>query len=646
MPHLPPRWAAHLESGASNRLGACGPDGRPEICRALAARSCADGCIEVLVAADVGARIVAAVQATQRIAHVSAHPGTNIVLHTKGRDAQVLPAQPEHMALLERCRDRFIATLEPYGFTREQVMSIWYDVDQPLLRCVRFTPFGAWDQTPGIGAGGVIEMLDEPGSSVVEAVAPQGESRAMPTRRTPIETKPQSPLELRTIRRLLEGVIPPAMCSVADDGTPHVNYLSHAEYVDDDHVALTFQFFNRSRANVLATRRIALCVEDPVCGTGVMLRLHYLRTDTEGPVFERLRAKLAGIAAHSGMEKVFHLRGADVYRVEGLEWLDVRHGLPSLASRCDLAGGVRRLGQALAEAVDMAALLRTFLAGLETELRIDHAIVWMLDEQRQGLYSLGSIGYADPGTGAEVPLADAGLAGVAVREGVPIRIGHMTSQYDYALMCRERAAQLGLEAMVQRMVPLPGLGRPRSQLAVPLRARGRTVGALLVESDRDQFFGYDDEDALAAVGAQLALGLATLRSDDAGDDKPVAATAKTVPQGSSTSRSTNEPLRIRHYPRDHSVFVDDEYLIRGVAGAILAKVVRDRIATGVDTFTTRELRLAGGDLRLPEVQDNLGVRLLLLERRLAEGDFGLRLERVARGRYRLLARGPLEIVGG
>ena len=47
---------------------------------------------------------------------------------------------------------------------------------------------------------------------------------------------------------------------------------------------------------------------------------------------------------------------------------------------------------------------------------------------------------------------------------------------------------------------------------MPLRARGKTVGALLVESENDQFFSYDDEDALTAVGAQLAQGLAALRT--------------------------------------------------------------------------------------------------------------------------------------
>ena len=446
-------------------------------------------------------------------------------------------------------------------------------------------------------------------------------------------------LTLRAVRRLLEGAIPPAMCSVSEDGTPHVNYLLHVEVVDDQHVALTFQFASRSRDNVLATRRVALCVEDPLGGAGVVLRLDYLRTDTDGPIVERLRAKVAAVAGHAGMEKMFKLRGADVYRVEAVEAMDLRHALGSTASRCDLTAGVRRMGEALAEAADMSTLLRVFLAGLKDELLIDHAIVWMLDEERQGLYSLGSLGYDHPGTGAELPLAEAGLAGVAVRERGPVRIGQMSTMVDRALMQRERAAQRGLDAAVRRPIPLPGLARPRSQIAVPLRARGRTVGALLVESDQSQFFSYDDEDALAAVGAALALGLAMLPAADVPDESVAPATPV-------EAQSPGQPLRIRHYARDHSVFIGNEYLIRGVAGAILARVVRQCIDTGNEFFTTRELRLAGDDLRLPDVQDNLGVRLLLLERRLAERDFGLRIERVGRGRYRLLADGPLQIVAG
>jgi len=43
---------------------------------------------------------------------------------------------------------------------------------------------------------------------------------------------------------MLEGVVPPSMCSVSADGVPHVNYLSHAEYVYPHHVALTVQLLS------------------------------------------------------------------------------------------------------------------------------------------------------------------------------------------------------------------------------------------------------------------------------------------------------------------------------------------------------------------------------------------------------------------
>ena len=77
------------------------------------------------------------------------------------------------------------------------------------------------------------------------------------------------------------------------------------------------------------------------------------------------------------------------------------------------------------------------------------------------------------------------------------------------------------------------------------------------------------------------------------------------------------PLRLARFGRDNSMFLDDEYLIRGVAGAILWKLVGEFLRSGRREFSNRELRLAP-ELRLPDVQDNLEVRLLLLQRRLAE----------------------------
>ena len=64
------------------------------------------------------------------------------------------------------------------------------------------------------------------------------------------------------------------------------------------------------------------------------------------------------------------------------------------------------------------------------------------------------------------------------------------------------------------------------------------------------------------------------------------------------------------------------------------------LRSGRREFSNRELRLAP-ELRLPDVQDNLEVRLLLLQRRLAEQQAPIQLEKAGRGRMRLNVARPV-----
>lgn len=445
-------------------------------------------------------------------------------------------------------------------------------------------------------------------------------------------------LTLFGVRRMMEGVIPPTMCTVSADHMPNVSYLSLAEYVDPLHIALSYQFFNRSRENVLATKRAALTLDDAYSGAGVILQLEYLRTETEGPVFERLRAKLMGVASHSGMDAVFHLRGADIYRVLEMRRVPGRRELPGAQPRVDIATNSRLLSERMAHCEDMAELLDTFLHGLRELLRIDHAMLWLSDAAQAALTLLASRGYDHDGAGAEIFIGE-GLVGTAVREGVPIRVGHMMNMARYARAARERAGELGYAPALKSEIPLPGLQEPRSQLAVPLRARGRVLGALLVESQHDQHFGYDDEDALMLLCGQFAVAMSLMQP---AVEREVPAAAAPCPPGQPVD--SGPPLRLRRFARDNSVFLDDVYLIRGVAGAILWKLVSEYLRSGRQEFTNRELRLAP-ELRLPDVQDNLEVRLLLLQRRLAEQKADIQLEKCGRGRMRLCVNRPVSLEG-
>jgi adenylate cyclase len=439
-------------------------------------------------------------------------------------------------------------------------------------------------------------------------------------------------LSLFGVRRMMEGVVPPVLCTASADRIPNVSYLSLCEYVDPLHVALSYQFFNRSRENVLSTRRAALTLDDPYTGAGVILQLEYQRTETEGPVFERLRAKLMGVASHVGMDKVFHLRGADIYRVLEIRRVPGRKEFPAAAPRVDLAASSRLLSERMANCGDLSDLLETLLNGLAEHLRIDHAMLWLSDPAQAALTLLASSGYEVGGAGAEISVGE-GLVGTAIREGVPIRVGHMMNLATYARAARDRAGEAGSAAEPRREIPLPGLREPRSQLAVPLRARGRVLGALLVESLHDQYFGYDDEDALMMLCGQFAVAMSLMQPQEA--EAPAAGTGRPA-----TSADAGPPLHLKRFGRDNSVFLDDVYLIRGVAGAILWKVVGEYLRSGRREFTNRELRLAP-ELRLPDVQDNLEVRLLLLQRRLTEQRADIQLEKVGRGRMRLSVARPV-----
>ncbi len=171
---------------------------------------------------------------------------------------------------------------------------------------------------------------------------------------------------------------------------------------------------------------------------------------------------------------------------------------------------------------------------------------------------------------------------------------------------------------------------------MPLRVSGHTVGVLFAESQDDARFSWEDEDALVAIASQLGTTIALLQqAADAGDDAPAASQRPAVPRGA--------PLAIRHYPADNSVFIGDDYLIKGVAGAIFRKLVRDFLDKGRTDFTNRELRL-DSSIRLPDITDNLEARLILLVRRLQERGSEVRIEKTGRGRFRLSVERPLTLV--
>ncbi len=102
------------------------------------------------------------------------------------------------------------------------------------------------------------------------------------------------------------------------------------------------------------------------------------------------------------------------------------------------------------------------------------------------------------------------------------------------------------------------------------------------------------------------------------------------------------PQTLRWHSSDGAVFLDDAYLVRGVAGAILWKLVQTHLRNGRRTFTNAELR-ASPELRLPRRNHNLEVRLAILEQRLEKANAAIRLDRTSRGQVVLEVRRPIAL---
>ncbi|CAL94155.1 GAF domain-containing protein [Azoarcus olearius] len=437
-------------------------------------------------------------------------------------------------------------------------------------------------------------------------------------------------ITLDAIRECLEGVVPGNIATCAPDGTPNVAYLSQVQYVDVNHVALSYQFFNTTRRNILASPYARVSVIDPHTAAHYRMTVQYLRTEESGALFENMKARLAGVASHTGMSGVFRLLGADVYRVLDIEQVP-GETLPPPPPRRNLLAALRACAGQLCGAADLDGLLAALLDGLQRQFGIEHAMVLMLDGAGERLYTVASRGYENSGIGAEIALGD-GVIGVAARERTPIRIGHFTADYTYGRAIRSSLEGSGAGPL-ETEIPLPGLPDSCSQLAVPILACGALIGVLYVESAEDLRFGYDDEDALVALAGQVGVGIRLLQQgQESAEESPPAESARAGADG--------EPLRLRHYAENDSVFVDGDYLIKGVAGAILWTLLRDYVEQGRSQFSNRELRL-DPRIRLPDLSDNLEARLILLARRLEERAAPLRIEKTGRGRFRLCVSRPL-----
>ena len=444
-------------------------------------------------------------------------------------------------------------------------------------------------------------------------------------------------LGLERLTPCFQGILPSMFFTCSNDGTPNAAFLSHVDYVDATHVALSFQFFNKSRRNIAENPNALVQVPDPDTGQGWLLRVRFVRSETSGPLFDRMALRIEAIASYCGLKGIFKLRAADVYQVRSIEPAPEELGLD--CARVRVPGSHAEPNpifttialQALAEIINRAdsleSLVDAILEGLDENFGFRHSAILVPAEEAGVLVTLATRGYPENGAGAEVRFGE-GIGGMVAEARKPIRISGLVRGMLYAL-AMHRDAEAEAAGRPRRKIPMPGLANPESQLGVPLLVRGELVGVLCLESEVPYRFHEEDKASIELLGSYLAIAIQNMqlqeRALEPSEDAAPGAAASAAMQG------TRE---IVYYEADEAIFVDGEYLIRNLPARILWRLLTVRDSTGRAEFTNRELRL-DKSLNLPELKDNLESRLLLLRRRLEQKCPDIRLASRARGRFAL-----------
>lgn len=460
-------------------------------------------------------------------------------------------------------------------------------------------------------------------------------------------------ITLESLASCFQGIIPAWLCTCSRDGMPNAAILSHVDYVDSRHVALSFQFFNKSKRNVTENPQAMVRILDPDTFRAYRLRLRFVRTETSGPLFESMRLRIEAIASYSGLKGIFQLLGADVYEVLSVEAVPYEPGVPrpdadahGAASLPFTMKALQEFSEHVHDAPSLDGMLDAILATLERIFGFAHSMILLTSERPDRLELIASRGYPEGGVGSEVGYGE-GIIGMVAEARKPIRITGMMRQMLYADAVARNARSRGL-CSNHGPIRLPGLPDPEFQIGIPLLARGELVGVLCVETNCPYRFHEEDRAYLEVMGGYLAIAIQNAllreRAEEA-EEPPAANAAPSTPAPRAGAEPADGPARLRleYYGAEDMVLADGEYLVRGLPARILRKLLHEHATDGVVEFTNRRLRL-DRTLGLPEYKDNLEARLILLKRRLEERCPQIRLVSSGRGRFRLELGAEVDLV--
>ena len=165
------------------------------------------------------------------------------------------------------------------------------------------------------------------------------------------------------------------------------------------------------------------------------------------------------------------------------------HGPARPPSDTELLSTLFELGREVTSVLELEELLAKIPQLIARLTRFNAFSVYLLDEQRQELRIAYAVGYPQGALETQRLHVGQGVVGAAIQEGRPILVNDIRREPRY----------------------LGPLRNMLSQLAVPMRRKGRVIGALNLLSETTDAFTSQDEALLRQFAAHVAVAIENAR---------------------------------------------------------------------------------------------------------------------------------------
>ena len=93
------------------------------------------------------------------------------------------------------------------------------------------------------------------------------------------------------IHEALQGVIPSVIATASADGIANLTYISQAHFINDDHLAISWQFFNKTWRNLQENPNFSVVVTEPKNWAMWKINLQLEETLKEGDIFDEMEIR-------------------------------------------------------------------------------------------------------------------------------------------------------------------------------------------------------------------------------------------------------------------------------------------------------------------------------------------------------------------